>query len=147
MIPNKAWELLENTLLAVESLELDDRYIVTTEYEYQMFHCYVEQMDKTAVSFSGALMAIVDKIAPDRTVSPTEYSNDVFNKLLAIDLMSNFEVYHGLELLYRDTYKLPLCSIVSEVVHFGDIISYLININGYKARLEFLITQLKAYNL
>lgn len=146
-LPDKAWQLLELSLEAVEQLEQDPRYTITTELEYNMFHYYIHEMNKTAVNFSGAYMAVYADLERTRTVSPTEYERGIFDKLLAIDLMSNFEVYHALELLYRDTYLLQKCKIVSDMVHFDDDVYYNHNSIKYKVRIEFIISQLKTIDL
>lgn len=146
-LPDKGWRLLQIALEAVEMLEQDPRYTVTTDYEYNMFHNYIHELNKTAISFSGATMAVYYDLERTRTVSPTEYDKGIFDKLLCIDLLSNFEVYHGLELLYRDTYLLQKCKIVSEMVRFDDNPYYNHNSIKYKSRLEFVILQLNTLDL
>lgn len=146
-LPDKAWQLLQLSLDAIEMLEHDPRYLITTELEYNMFHSYVHEMNKTLVNFSGALMTIYNDLERTQTVSPTEYERGIHDKLLSIDLMSNFEVYHALELLYRDTYLLQKCKIVSDMVHFDDNVFYDQNSIKYKVRIEFIIMQLKTLDL
>lgn len=127
---------------SILDLELDDRYFIHQETEDNMFHNYVEEMDQTLISFSGALIARKYDWDRKETVSQFSFTDKTFRRLFAIDLLSFFEVDHALELLYRDKYRMNECKTFANVVRFDDNIRYDINSLTYKARLEFLIYML-----
>lgn len=114
-LPSKAHELLQLTLDSVAKCEREPyKYIVTHEYEFNMFHVYTPQFERTALNFAGALAAKTFNIDYRESKKITDFDNDTFDKLLSVHLLSNFEIYQGLELLYRGTDKLELCLIIGK---------------------------------
>lgn len=146
-LPNKAWELLELAYECVLDLEYDPlRYVITQEYDSNMFHAYAALLDKTAVNFAGAIVARHFGIDRKMNIKMTEYNEDIFRKLLAIDLLTNFEIYEGLELIHRGSSRMFLCKMLSKAYKDIDV-HYEQEPESYKYNLEVLITLLRELEL
>lgn len=145
-LPNKAYQLLQLSYEAV--LQCEDEpfvYVITHEYEYNMFHVYAPLLDQTALNYAGALAAKTFDINHRETKKITDFEDKIFVKLLSVDLLSNFEIYQGLELLYRGTDKLDLCMTIEKCFRPEDTLYE--NSKEYKKVLELLIRLLRSLDL
>ena len=119
LLPDKPSELVRLAIEDVKKVYRDDRYIlnmndwhVLEEYEtddlilagYLKPNGYESEMEKCAVCFGGAVMAMTLDTDQEEYVSPDDFDKDTENKLASLDLFRRGNIRKGVAAFHGHRY-------------------------------------------